>query len=198
MNKKIIIQLMLFLTISSFIILLFYKYSIKKDEKNSDKKEIIIPFTVEKNLSNSILNIEYNSSDNLGNQYSIKAKEGIISDENSNLILMKGVEASIILDNYEKITINAISATYNIINYDTNFRKSINIKHNEHNITCDNVDLLFKDHKIKLYKNIIYNDLSTNLLADKMEIDLLTKNLKIYMINQDQKIKVIYKNNVGN
>jgi len=197
MNKKIIIQLILFLTISSFIILLFYKYLIKTVDKNSDAQKII-PSTVEKNLSNSILNIEYSSSDNLGNRYNIKAKKGIISDENSNLILMNDVEAHIILDNYEKITINSISATYNIVNYDTNFKKNINIKYNEHNIACDNVDLLFKDHKIKLYENITYNDLSTNLLADKMEIDLLTKNLKIHMINQDKKIKVIYKNNVSN
>lgn len=198
MSKKIIIQFILFFTILLFIILFFYKYSIEKNTKDFGTKKIDITLEVEKEFSNIIENIEYTSNDNLGNQYNIKAKKGIISDKNTNLILMTDVEANIILDTNEKITINAISATYNILNYDTNFKESIKIKYNEHNMVCDNVDLLFKDHKIELYKNIIYNNLNTNLIADKIEIDLLTKNLKINMINQDKKIKVIYKNNVSN
>jgi len=111
---------------------------------------------------------------------------------------MKNVDALVISNNHEEIIIRASSATYNIINYDTNFRENIIIKYAEHKIICDSTDLLFNDHKIKLYDNISYNNLYTNILADIIEINLLTKDLKIYMNNQNKKIQIIHKNNVNN
>ena len=65
------------------------------------------------------------------NTYIIKAKYGKILDENSNLILMRNVDAIIILNNREKIIISASSATYNIVNYDTNFKENIFIENSK-------------------------------------------------------------------
>ena len=193
MNKKITTQLILFFIIIFIIILFLFKYLIKTE--TSDIKKIELSQNSSKNFSNSIQDIEYKSNDTLGNQYLIKAKYGEILDQNKNLIAMKGVEAQIIFKNYEKIIIVASTAIYNITNYDTNFEDNILIKYGEHEIICNNVDLLFMDHKIKLYNNINYHNLNIDLLADEMEIDLLTKNSTIFMNNQDKKIKMIYNSN---
>ncbi len=198
MNKKIIFQVFILFIISLFIALLYYQYSLNETVQTTDTSKEIIYSNSQENSSNLINNIEYKSFDTDGNQYQIKAKLGTISDESPNLILMQNVEAQIIFNNNEKIFINALLATYNVVNYDTIFRDNINIKYDEHYINCNNADLFFKDHKIKLYNNIKYNNLNTSILADEIEIDLLTKNLKIYMINKDEKIKAIYKNNVPN
>ncbi|MDA9615801.1 LPS export ABC transporter periplasmic protein LptC [Candidatus Pelagibacter sp.] len=198
MNKKIVIQLLLFFIIFLLIALLIFKYSIKKNIKSSVDQKITISSNSNKESFNTIENIEYNSNDSLGNQYIIKARYGKILAKNKNIILMQDVQAEINFNKYEKIMINASSATYNIINYDTNFKNDIRINYDENIITSDNMDLLFQDHKIKIYNNIRYNYLNTDLVADGMEIDFLTKNSKIYMIDQDKKIKVIYKNNVNN
>ena len=123
------------------------------------------------------------------------AEYGEILEEDSSLILLENVEALLKFDNHEEITIKASSALYNILDYDTNFKKNIFIDYGEHKIGCDYIDLLFKEQKIKLYDNVKYNNLNTNLLADKMEIDLLSKNTKIYMKNANKKIKIIYKDN---
>ena len=193
MNKKITTQLILFFIIIFIIILFLFKYLIKTE--TSDIKKIELSQNSSKNFSNSIQDIEYKSNDTLGNQYLIKAKYGEILDQNKNLIAMKGVEAQIIFKNYEKIIIIASTAIYNITNYDTNFEDNILIKYGEHEIICNNVDLLFMDHKIKLYNNINYYNLNIDLLADEMEIDLLTKNSTIFMNNQDKRIKMIYNSN---
>tara|TARA_B110000305_G_C19251147_1_gene544806 strand:+ start:350 stop:940 length:591 start_codon:yes stop_codon:yes gene_type:complete len=193
MNKKITTQLILFFIIIFIIILFLFKYLIKTE--TSDIKKIELSQNSSKNFSNSIQDIEYKSNDTLGNQYLIKAKYGEILDQNKNLIAMKGVEAQIIFKNYEKIIIIASTAIYNITNYDTNFEGNILIKYGEHEIICNNVDLLFMDHKIKLYNNINYHNLNIDLLADEMEIDLLTKNSTIFMNNQDKRIKMIYNSN---
>ena len=199
MNKKIIFQIFLYFLIFFFIGLLAFQYSYDEKPKDTSFSENNIDLNSNTNTSsNTMSNIEYKSTDTIGNQYLIRAKLGSISDEDSNVILMQDVEAEIQLDNSEKILISALSAEYNIVNYDTFFKEQTNIKYNEHNLNCNNVDLIFKDHKIKLYSNINYSSLNTSLLADEIEIDLITKNLKVYMIDKNQKIKATFKNNVSN
>ena len=199
MNKKIIFQIFLYFLIFFFIGLLAFQYSYDEKPKDTSFSENNLDLNSNTNTSsNTMSNIEYKSTDTIGNQYLIRAKLGSISDEDSNVIIMQEVEAEIQLDNSEKILINALSAEYNIINYDTFFKEQTNIKYNEHNLNCNNVDLIFKDHRIKLYSNINYSSLNTSLLADEIEIDLITKNLKVYMIDKNQKIKATFKNNVSN
>ena len=199
MNKKIIFQIFLYFLIFFFIGLLAFQYSYDEKPKDTSFSENNIDLNSNTNTSsNTMSNIEYKSTDTIGNQYLIRAKLGSISDEDSNVIIMQEVEAEIQLDNSEKILISALSAEYNIVNYDTFFKEQTSIKYIEHNLNCNNADLIFKDHKIKLYSNINYSSLNTSLLADEIEIDLITKNLKVYMIDKNQKIKATFKNNVSN
>jgi len=198
MNKKIIIQLILFFVITLFISLFFFKYLVKTKIGKSDIDKVDHSSISNKEFSNIIENIEYTSNDNIGNQYIIKAEYGEIQDKDSNVILMKNVNAEINFHNNEKITISSSQAIYNTINYDTNFKENVFIKYAQHNVRSNNLDVLFKDHKIKLYNKINYNNLNTNILADVMEIDLLTKDLKIYMNENDKKINATYNNNVNN
>ena len=198
MNKKIIIQLILFFVITLFISLFFFKYLVKTKIGKSDTNELDHSSISNKEFSNIIENIEYTSNDNIGNEYIIKAEYGEILDKDSNVILMKNVNAEINFHNNEKITISSSQAIYNTINYDTNFKENVFIKYAQHNVRSNNLDVLFKDHKIKLYNKINYNNLNTNILADVMEIDLLTKDLKIYMNENDKKINATYNNNVNN
>ena len=198
MNKKIIIQLILFFIITLFISLFFFKYLVKTKIGKSDTNELDHSSISNKEFSNIIENIEYTSNDNIGNEYIIKAEYGEILDKDSNVILMKNVNAEINFHNNEKITISSLQAIYNTINYDTNFKENVFVKYAQHNVRSDNLDVLFKDHKIKLYNKINYNNLNTNILADVMEIDLLTKDLKIYMNENNKKINATYNNNVNN
>ena len=173
--------------------LFFFKYLFKNKTENSLTEKKIPEIYVE-NTSNIINDIDYISTDNFGNRYIIKAAYGRIMNEDDNIILMTKVEAFIYFTDNTKINIISDEAIYNIFNYDTNFKKNISIENMEQKITCDNVDLLFKDHKIEIYNNIIYKNLDTKFSADRIEIDLLTKNSKIYMNNKNKKIKVVHKN----
>ena len=198
MNKKIIIQLILFFIILLFLSIFYFKYFLKTEKENTQLQELNPSLKLDKDSSNTIESIVYVSKDNFGNKYIIKAKDGKILDGNNNLIVMRDVKAMVILKNLEKIIISATSATYNIVNYDTNFKTNILVEYLDHKITCNSIDLLFNDHKIKLYDNINYNNSNTDILADIIEINILTKDFKIYMNNQNKKIQVIHKTNVNN
>ena len=197
MNKKIIIQSILFLIILLLLIFFFFKYFSKNNQTSFNTDKTNLASAPKENFANIIENIEYNSNDETGNLYNIKAEYGEILNESKNLILMKNVTAKIIFNHNEQIIITSKKAIYNTINYDTNFEKDILVKYAEHTIASNNVDLLFKDNKVKIYNEIDYNNLNTNLLADNAEINLLTKNLKIYM-NNNKKINIEYKENVSN
>ena len=197
MNKKIIIQSILFLIILLLLIFFFFKYFSKNNQTSFNTDKTNLTSAPKENFANIIENIEYNSNDETGNLYNIKAEYGEILNESKNLILMKDVTAKIIFNHNEQITITSKKAIYNTINYDTNFEEDILVRYAEHTIASNNVDLLFKDNKVKIYNEIDYNNLNTNLLADNAEINLLTKNLKIYM-NNNKKINIEYKENVSN
>ena len=197
MNKKIIIQVILFFIIFFFIALFFFEYLIKPKLAVSDTQKQILSLNLDDNLTNVIENIEYSSNDSLNNQFIIKAKFGEVMRKKT-LILMKEVEAIVIFKNSEKITITASNAIYNTTNQDTNFKENVIIKYGEQNITCNRVDMQFRNYKVKLYDNVIYNYINTKLLADVIEIDLLTKSSKIYMNKKNTKVEAMYKNNVSN
>ena len=60
----------------------------------------------------------------------------------------------------------------------------------EHKINCDNLDLFFEKYIAEAMNNLIYENSTSRLKADKIEIDLITKNSKIFMYNKKKKIKI--------
>ena len=193
MDKKTLTQFFLGSIIVVIFLVIFFKYfnqeTSNKIVKNIEKKEI------DKNLnqkSNLIKDIEYFSKDETGSIYSINAESGKINDDNPDIIFLTNVKAKISTLNSEDIFIQSDFAKYNSKNYDTNFYENIKVDYAEHNIGCEYLDLLFNKNRAFLYENIVYKNLDTKLLADRLEIDLITKNSKLSMKDQNEKIKIVY------
>ena len=188
MRKKTFLQIVLFLLIIVFTFIFFYTY-IKKDEKIVDIEKIN-----KETKTDIITDIEYLSKDDDGNTYIIKAKNGIIDEENQDLIHLKNVKAEINFDVNKKIFITAIKATYNNDNFDTKFSENVKLSHNYHNLECNNIDLIFSENYAKLFGNVKYMNNFTKLLADQIEIDLISRKTKISMYDANNKVKIKHKN----
>ena len=215
MEKKTLLQLSLFiiLLLSSY---LFYQEYFKnidkieitekeqnekinineKNDLNKKKNQVSDVSLKEKNKnseesSNILKNIKYVSKDESGVIYEIFAEEGKIETDSENLTSMKNVKARIILTDNSIIKIKSNYAIYNRNNYNTNFSGKIKINYLLHNITCENMDILFDKELAALYENIIYINKKTILKADRMEIDLQTKNSKIFMFNNNEKVSIV-------
>ena len=192
MKKKTLIQLFLF---SLFIFLSIFSYSkyFKKDSQkliNNDSEKITPTKKFESNL---ISDLRYFSVDDKGNKYEIKSEYGEMSLDNSDIILMTNVMATIDIYNSEPIIITSGFAKYNIKNYDTKFEKNVLVKHIDNKVNAQNLNLSFQNNLMSMYDNIIYQSPDTKLIADKLEIDLITKDSKIVMNNKKRKIKIIRK-----
>ena len=190
MQKKNILQSILFLIIITIFFGIYFLY--KKDQNIVFIKENIIENNLD-NESNLMKDIEYLSKDNNGNQYKIKSNSGQIDNKNPNLILMTDVDATISLSNKQKILIFSKYASYNSKNYETDFYNDVKLHYESHNIQAQNLNLSFENNLVSMSNNIIYKNLDTNIIADKLEIDFLNKKTKIFMEDSNQKIKILTK-----
>ena len=136
-------------------------------------------------------NIKYVSSDSEGNNYVITSKYGEFKEDEPGVIFMKNVVATINSNSLNPIIISSDNAVYNSVNYHTNFYNNVLMRYEEHNITSNNLDLLFEKNLVTITNDVVYNNLNTKLIADKIEIDLITKNSKIFMNKSSDKVKVV-------
>ena len=192
MSKKFFLQIILF----SFIILIIGGtfYYINKEKKNNQELSIV---ETEKNQnkgtkkkSSIIKNIKYTSADSEGNKYEIIAKLGEVDLNNQEIINMQNVKAIIALKDSQIIEINSDFAKYNTKNYDTQFSENVLMTYDDHIIRSQNLDLFFEKHIAQAMNNLVYENSTSRLRADKIEIDLITKNSKIFMYNKKKKIKI--------
>ena len=204
MYKKIFIQLFLLLIALSIIIYFYFfnqnntlenknineieslkEKQVETSKKESDKSKI--------SQANLIENLKYLSKDNQGNEYEIKAKKGEISLQNSEIIYMSNVFATIRMKNTAPIIIKSDYAIYNKANHTTNFNENVLITYLSHKATGNNLDLSFENNMAIMSNEIVYTNMNTTLNADRLEIDLITKNSKIFMNNKNEKIKILIK-----
>jgi len=194
MKYKTIIQFVFGIFFLIIIFFFYYKYfSSSKGaliteitESVSSNSEII------QSQNNLIKDMSYETTDDQGNKYLIYSEYGEVNADEPDIILMKNVVAKIQLFEKDTIYINSLSAKYNIINYETNFNKDVQLSYLDHEVFAENIDLSFQKNFVWLNTNVIYRNLDYELFADKIEIDLITKNSKIFT-NESKKVKIIKK-----
>ena len=190
MQKKIIIQIGLFL-FTVFIIFITFKIYFNNNVISNKLKNNETITSKNEDANNLIKDIYYISSDKAGNVYEIMSKTGEIDSKNPSIIYMTNVTAKFMFADKTPLNITSKYAKYDNESYDTNFYENVLIKYLDHNVKAEKMDLSTKKNLITLNKNIYYNDSDIELLADSVEIDLITKNSKIFMDNNHKKVEII-------
>jgi hypothetical protein len=192
MNKKSLLQLFLIIIILLTSFFFFKSYIVKKDT------HVVLDNTFNEidseEKSNLVYNIQYITRDEDGNSYILESDTGELNDDQKELIVMRGVKATIESENSEQIIIYSNNAKYNKLSKNTNFYTNVIINFGSNHVTSDKLDFIFEKNLVIISKNIIYKNMDTKLEADKIEIDLLTKNTKIFMDDKSKKIKLIKSN----
>jgi len=194
MQKKILLQLFFFLIIITISVIFFKAYFLNKDiNKISTNTEIIKNKNISKdNKSNIMQNIKYISNkDNDKNNYVIESEFGEFNNENTEIIQMTNVTATINIENSTPLKISSDKALYNSISYNTNFYENVIIAYEDNVIFSKNLDLMFLKNLAVITNDIVYKNLDIKMLADKIEVDLITKNTKILMHDKSDKVKVM-------
>ena len=189
MSRKTIIQ---FFILSSIVIIIFVVYFLYfTGNKNIvEIKSKVNENNFIKNEDDLITEMKYFSEDNKGNKYEIESDYGVINPDQTNLIKMSEVKATVYLSNGEKIFIRSKQAEYNNDNNDTTFSGSVKMNYGNNEISAENLELSFRNNFVTLYKDVNYDNGISNLIADKVMIDLVKKNTKILMNDKNKNILV--------
>ena len=193
MNKKILLQLILFSFILLAVIFLYFKYfngDTKKAQISKLSKKEDVTALITDDQQNLITDINYTSINGFGSNYEITAEYGTIDTKNSSIILMKNVKAIITDVKQNQIVITSLSAKYNSGNRETNFIDNVFLAFADNTIKSENLDLLFEKNLLYISNEIVYKNSNIMLEADKLELEILSKDIKIYMHDKNQKIQI--------
>ena len=195
MKKRIILG-------TSFIII-FFSFLTFKYFKSSNEKKIVekkrIELVEKENLkiddekiesSNIIEDVSYSAKDIKGNEYFLKANEGIIDQNESNFIFLKSVKAIINLKDLKLVEISSDFGKYNIKNYDTIFSKNVIISYLDNIITGDYLDFSLDKNLMIISRNVILETNKNLLQADVIEVNIETRDIKIFMYEENKKINI--------
>ena len=197
MKKKIII----FTIVVLFLIIInhFFLKNLDNDQLDNSNKNLELEIEnkeIEKQTysSNVLENVNYNSIDPEGNEYTIIASEGEIDIKNNQTIFLKNVKASIKLKNSDIILISSGFAKYNAANLDTIFTENVVIENLENKIIGEYLDFSMLRKNIIISKDVVFKNKSNILKTDVIEIDIDTKNVKFYMNEKEKKVSIIKTN----
>tara|TARA_B100000242_G_scaffold76035_1_gene49481 strand:- start:614 stop:1213 length:600 start_codon:yes stop_codon:yes gene_type:complete len=195
MKKKVILGTSILILFFSFLSFLYFKSN--QEKKIAEKKNIEL--IDEKNIeidqekiesSNMIEDVSYSAKDIKGNEYFLKANEGIIDQKESNFIFLKSVKAIINLKDYRLVEISSDFGKYNIENYDTIFSKNVIITYLDNKIMGDYLDFSLEKNLMIISKNVIMKNEKSSLLADVIEVNIETKDIKMFMYEENKKINI--------
>ena len=199
MKKKTIFQIIIFLIILILSTFVYYKYlKIEKIDKKIDDSESILKDEkvndselVQESDKNIIENIKYFKEDIYGNKFTLKAKKGEITQNESKFVILSDVNGVISLKNKSEILIYSKFAKYDSINFNTEFYTDVKASYENNVVRSENLDLFFKDNYGEMYNNIEFYNNDSKVLADKIFFDLANGDIKINMYNDNNKVSII-------
>ena len=187
MKKKVIFSIIIFfLFLLTFLI---FKNKITEQTENTEQNKPGDSEDISYN-SNIINDVYYSSKDVKGNEYIIKASQGEIDYNNSNIIYLTEVNGYVKLTNSNDIKITSDFGKYNSVNFDTIFSKNVIIDYQDNNILGEYLDFSIKRSSMIMSREIVYKNSNNILKADVIEIDLDTKDTKIYMFENNKKVNI--------
>ena len=191
MKQKISVVVIFFVSIA--LVVFFYIKNNKKSEFKI-KQEEIHKIEERSYSSNIIENVKYSSKDINNNEYIISAKEGEIDLKNSSVIFLKGVTATIILNDKNDIKISSNFGKYNINNFDTIFSENVIINYLQNEINGEYLDFSIQRNSMIISKNVIYKNSDNILKTDVIEVNLKTRDTKLFMYNKENKVSLLNQN----
>ena len=187
MQKSFFLKVSFIISILILLLLIIFNLNQNNNELKEKKKEIV---REEIENSNIIKDVEYKSKDSSGNEYILKASEGIIDLNNSNIIYLTSIDAVIKLKDYNSIDISSNFGKYNIYDFDTIFSKNVIIQYLDNIIMGEYLEFSLNKNLMTISKNVIFKNNKSSLKADVIEVDIKTKDIKISMYEENKKINI--------
>ena len=188
MKRVIQLSLLSVIVISIFV---FNKIYFSEEKKIVVDTDIPISETINQDENNIIKNLKYEVKLEDDNWYIISSEFSEITYINNfELIKMREVFAQFRNKNNITITVISDEALYDNSNYNTKFRKNVQIEFMNNKIFSDKVDINFQDNTIKIFENVKYVGIDGTVTSDNIMINMITKKVNIFMNEENNKVEI--------
>ena len=187
MKRSYFLRVSFIVTVSILLLIIIFNLNQNNKELIEEKKEIV---QEEMENSNIIKDVEYKSKDSSGYEYTLKSSEGIIDQNNTYIIYLTSIKASIELKDYNYINISSKFGKYNIDNFDTIFSKNVIIEYLDNIIIGEYLEFSLSKSLMTISRNVVFKNDKSSLTADVIEVDIKTKDIKISMYEENKKINI--------
>ena len=188
MKRVIQLALLSIIVISIFV---FNKIYFSEEKKIVVDTDIPISETINQDENNIIKNLKYEVKLEDDNWYIISSEFSEITYINNfELIKMREVFAQFRNKNNITITVISDEALYDNSNYNTKFRKNVQIEFMNNKIFSDKVDINFQDNTIKIFENVKYVGIDGTVTSDNIMINMITKKVNIFMNEENNKVEI--------
>jgi len=195
MKKQDKVQTALIL-IGILLILVTYFYYPSLRKVNLDKKKETIQKNEEIKDENEnatfFENVEYKGLYDLDKRFTVGSEKAYILNDKPNIVHMTDMHVILYLKDGRIVNIFSDQGRYNKETYDCFFEKNVNATDGETKIFAENLDLLSTKNIVEIYNNVILNNPTGSIVADKVDYNFETKYFKISMLDDEAvKLKVI-------
>ena len=187
MKRSYFLRVSFIVTVLILLLIIIFNLNQNNKELIVEKKEIV---QEEIENSNIIKDVEYKSKDPSGYEYTLKSSEGIIDQNNTYIIYLTSIKASIELKDYDSINISSKFGKYNIDNFDTIFSKNVIIEYLDNIIIGEYLEFSLSKNLMTISRNVVFKNDKSSLTADVIEVDIKTKDIKISMYEENKKINI--------
>ncbi len=198
MKLKVLFKIILLMLIVIISVVFYYSFLFEQNKIASSTSKILEQneVTLNKELTNELTNIEYNSFDSEGNAFYINAEKAIIDNkiDEKSTVRLENVVSIINIKNKGIININSKNAIYDRVNNNTSFYNNVEIDYLQNSIYSQNLDLIFTEKFSRIYNDVIYKNDKLILNTDMMFIDMITGDIKLQMNEKEKKVTLIADN----
>ena len=198
MKLKVLFKIILLMLIVIISVVFYYSFLFEQNKIASSTSKILKQneVTLNKELTNELTNIEYNSFDSEGNAFYINAEKAIIDNkiDEKSTVRLENVVSIINIKNKGIININSKNAIYDRVNNNTSFYNNVEIDYLQNSIYSQNLDLIFTEKFSRIYNDVIYKNDKLILNTDMMFIDMITGDIKLQMNEKEKKVTLIADN----
>ena len=175
------------------IVLTYFYYPNIKDEKLKKTENILNEeIDGEEGQGTTFENVEYKGIYDLDKPFTVKSKKALILNKDPAIVYMENMRVLLYLTNSRVVTIQSDFGKYNKDTYDLFFESNVTSTDGKTKIYSENLELLATENLVKIYNDVIVNDVTGSLRADRVDYDFETRYFKISMFDEERvKMKVI-------
>ena len=161
-----------------------FQEKVEKDKTITPDVDESAKIDIDKDVSNSFENIEYNAFYNFEQPFTVKSEKAYILSKEPDVVYMTTMKVTLYMNDGRVIVITSDEGTYNKVTFDCFLKNNVQATDGDTIIKAENLDFFANKDKVDIYNNVNLVSKKISMVADKVHYNFETKFYKISMFDE--------------